>query len=101
MAAAGDHRPITTAEIAHATPFYYAEDEHQQYCTKIHTIYCGIGGIGVACRLTRDDDAGVGELVGVENEPSGDFTVAYAILALNLSAHCCRPVFWVNVTTDL
>ncbi len=29
-AAAGDHRPITT-EIAHATPVYYAEDEHQQY----------------------------------------------------------------------
>ncbi|KNB34767.1 methionine sulfoxide reductase A, partial [Salmonella enterica subsp. enterica serovar Infantis] len=46
MAAAGDHRPITT-EIAHATPFYYAEDEHQQYLHKNPYGYCGIGGIGV------------------------------------------------------
>lgn len=58
MAAAGDHRPITT-EIAHATPFYYAEDEHQQYLHKIHTVTAGLAGSAFACRLTRDD-AGVG-----------------------------------------
>lgn len=43
---AGDHREITT-EIASATPFYYAEDEHQQYLHKNPYGYCGIGGIGV------------------------------------------------------
>lgn len=35
------------------------------------------------------------------NEPSGDFTVAYAILALNLSAHCYEPVFIKRYHTDL
>ncbi|MEH5096706.1 peptide-methionine (S)-S-oxide reductase MsrA [Atlantibacter hermannii] len=42
----GDHRTITT-EIASAKPFYYAEDEHQQYLHKNPYGYCGIGGIGV------------------------------------------------------
>lgn len=46
MEAAGDHRHITT-EIANATPFYYAEDDHQQYLHKNPYGYCGIGGIGV------------------------------------------------------
>lgn len=46
MTAAGDERPITT-EIANAKPFYYAEDEHQQYLHKNPYGYCGIGGIGV------------------------------------------------------
>ncbi|EPS2709676.1 peptide-methionine (S)-S-oxide reductase MsrA [Cronobacter turicensis] len=46
MEAAGDYRHITT-EIAPATPFYYAEDEHQQYLHKNPYGYCGIGGIGV------------------------------------------------------
>lgn len=46
MEAAGDARHITT-EIADATPFYYAEDEHQQYLHKNPYGYCGIGGIGV------------------------------------------------------
>ena len=40
--------PITT-EIAPATPFYYAEDYHQQYLGKNPNGYCGIGGTGVAC----------------------------------------------------
>ncbi len=69
-------------------------------CTKIHMVTAGLAGSAFACRLTRDD-AGVGELVGVENEPSGDFTVAYAILALNLSAHCYEPVFIKRYHTDL
>ena len=46
MTAAGDDRPITT-EIKTATPFYYAEDDHQQYLHKNPYGYCGIGGIGV------------------------------------------------------
>ncbi|MGP3061680.1 peptide-methionine (S)-S-oxide reductase MsrA [Serratia ureilytica] len=46
MAAAGDKRVITT-EIAPALPFYYAEDDHQQYLFKNPEGYCGLGGIGV------------------------------------------------------
>ncbi|VFS70303.1 Peptide methionine sulfoxide reductase MsrA [Kluyvera cryocrescens] len=46
MRTAGDERTITT-EIAAAKPFYYAEDEHQQYLHKNPYGYCGIGGIGV------------------------------------------------------
>ncbi|MFK9882906.1 peptide-methionine (S)-S-oxide reductase, partial [Klebsiella pneumoniae] len=43
---AHDTRHITT-EIATAKPFYYAEDDHQQYLYKNPHGYCGIGGIGV------------------------------------------------------
>ncbi len=46
MHASGDDRPVTT-EIASALPFYYAEDDHQQYLHKNPYGYCGIGGIGV------------------------------------------------------
>lgn len=46
MAEKGDDRTITT-EITSAKPFYYAEDEHQQYLHKNPYGYCGIGGIGV------------------------------------------------------
>jgi len=46
MRSAGDARTVTT-EIKSATPFYYAEDEHQQYLYKNPHGYCGIGGIGV------------------------------------------------------
>jgi peptide-methionine (S)-S-oxide reductase len=46
MNAAGDKRTITT-EIAPASPFYYAEDDHQQYLHKNPAGYCGLGGIGV------------------------------------------------------
>jgi peptide-methionine (S)-S-oxide reductase len=46
MRSAGDARIVTT-EIKSATPFYYAEDEHQQYLYKNPQGYCGIGGIGV------------------------------------------------------
>lgn len=44
--------PITT-EIRAAAPFYYAEDYHQQYLAKNPEGYCGIGGCGVALRVTR------------------------------------------------
>jgi peptide-methionine (S)-S-oxide reductase len=40
--------PITT-EILPATPFYYAEEYHQQYLAKNPNGYCGLGGTGVAC----------------------------------------------------
>nr|WP_202428426.1 peptide-methionine (S)-S-oxide reductase MsrA [Dickeya dianthicola] len=46
MRDAGDNRDITT-EIQPAGPFYYAEDEHQQYLHKNPNGYCGLGGIGV------------------------------------------------------
>lgn len=40
--------PLTT-EILTATPFYYAEDYHQQYLAKNPGGYCGAGGTGVIC----------------------------------------------------
>lgn len=46
MQQAGDARPIST-EIRVAGPFYYAEEEHQQYLHKHPQGYCGLGGIGV------------------------------------------------------
>ncbi|EKS7792655.1 peptide-methionine (S)-S-oxide reductase MsrA [Edwardsiella piscicida] len=46
MRQAGDLRPIST-EICAAGPFYYAEEEHQQYLHKHPHGYCGLGGIGV------------------------------------------------------
>jgi peptide-methionine (S)-S-oxide reductase len=42
--------PITT-EILPAGPFYYAEDEHQQYLAKNPDGYCGLGGTGVSCPI--------------------------------------------------
>ncbi len=47
LAAAG-HGTITT-EILDAPPFFYAEDEHQQYLAKNPDGYCGLGGTGVSC----------------------------------------------------
>jgi peptide-methionine (S)-S-oxide reductase len=44
------HGEITT-EIAHAGPFYYAEDYHQQYLAKNPGGYCGLGGTGVSCPI--------------------------------------------------
>ncbi|WP_409308241.1 peptide-methionine (S)-S-oxide reductase MsrA [Pectobacterium sp. B1J-3] len=46
METSGDNRAIST-EIVSAGPFYYAEDEHQQYLYKNPEGYCGLGGIGV------------------------------------------------------
>ncbi|MGE4371401.1 MAG: peptide-methionine (S)-S-oxide reductase MsrA [Xanthobacter sp.] len=40
--------PVTT-EIAEASPFYFAEDYHQQYLAKNPAGYCGLGGTGVSC----------------------------------------------------
>ncbi len=43
--------PPVTTEIRLAPPFYYAEDEHQQYLSKNPRGYCGLGGTGVTCAL--------------------------------------------------
>jgi peptide-methionine (S)-S-oxide reductase len=43
------HRGDITTEIAPAGPFYYAEDYHQQYLSKVPNGYCGLGGTGVSC----------------------------------------------------
>ncbi|WP_101925203.1 MULTISPECIES: peptide-methionine (S)-S-oxide reductase MsrA [Luteimonas] len=40
---------ITTELREDAPPFYYAEDEHQQYLHKHPGGYCGLGGTGVSC----------------------------------------------------
>lgn len=40
-----------TTEIAMAGPFYFAEDEHQQYLSKNPDGYCGLGGTGVVCPI--------------------------------------------------
>ena len=45
---AAGYEAITT-EILDAPPFYYAEDDHQQYLHKVPDGYCGLGGTGVAC----------------------------------------------------
>jgi len=42
------HGEITT-EIVVRTPFYFAEDYHQQYLAKNPRGYCGLGGTGVSC----------------------------------------------------
>ena len=40
-----------TSEIAQASPFYFAEDYHQQYLAKNPNGYCGVGGTGVSCPI--------------------------------------------------
>ena len=42
---------ITTEVRVPAPPFYYAEDEHQQYLSKNPAGYCGLGGTGVSCAV--------------------------------------------------
>ncbi|XP_073529980.1 mitochondrial peptide methionine sulfoxide reductase isoform X1 [Phyllobates terribilis] len=40
-----------TTEIREETKFYYAEDYHQQYLSKVPNGYCGLGGTGVSCPI--------------------------------------------------
>ncbi|HEX4464653.1 MAG TPA: peptide-methionine (S)-S-oxide reductase MsrA [Solirubrobacterales bacterium] len=48
---AAGHDPITT-EVDPATPFYYAEDDDQQYLHKFpKAIHCALVGTGVPCRI--------------------------------------------------
>ncbi|MFM2421829.1 MAG: methionine sulfoxide reductase [Pseudomonadota bacterium] len=46
--AANGYGPITT-EILEAPEFYFAEDYHQQYLSKVPNGYCGLGGTGHSC----------------------------------------------------
>ncbi len=43
-----------TTEVLDASPFYYAEDYHQQYLHKNPGGYCGLGGTGVSCPVGTD-----------------------------------------------
>ena len=47
-----------TTEIAPAGPFYYAEDEHQQYLHKYPWVHCRVGGTGVSCPVGLTAPAG-------------------------------------------
>ncbi|OLP59029.1 peptide-methionine (S)-S-oxide reductase [Xaviernesmea oryzae] len=47
---AGRPARITT-EIAMAGPFFFAEEEHQQYLAKNPGGYCGLRGTGVSCAV--------------------------------------------------
>ena len=40
-----------TTEILPAPAFYFAEDYHQQYLSKVPHGYCGLGGTGVSCPM--------------------------------------------------
>ncbi|NUS38129.1 MAG: peptide-methionine (S)-S-oxide reductase MsrA [Lysobacter sp.] len=48
------HGAITTEIRYPAPPFYYAEEEHQQYLSKNPMGYCGLGGTGVSCPIGLD-----------------------------------------------
>jgi len=41
------NRGDITTEIVLSVPFYYAEEDHQQYLAKNPSGYCGIGGVGI------------------------------------------------------
>ena len=43
-----------TTEIQAASPYYYAEEYHQQYLAKNPNGYCGLGGTGVTCSFGLD-----------------------------------------------
>ncbi|PKM06293.1 MAG: peptide-methionine (S)-S-oxide reductase [Gammaproteobacteria bacterium HGW-Gammaproteobacteria-4] len=40
---------ISTELLLPMPPFYFAEDEHQQYLSKHPQGYCGLGGTGIGC----------------------------------------------------
>jgi peptide-methionine (S)-S-oxide reductase len=40
-----------------AGPFYYAEDQHQQYLHKVPYGYCGLQGTGVSCSIPEASSA--------------------------------------------
>ncbi len=43
--------PAITTEIHAAAEFYFAEDYHQQYLSKVPQGYCGLGGTGLSCPI--------------------------------------------------
>ena len=42
---------MITTEISNDNNFYYAEEYHQQYLAKNPNGYCGIGGLGISCKI--------------------------------------------------
>ena len=42
---------MITTEIRNENNFYYAEEYHQQYLAKNPNGYCGIGGLGISCKI--------------------------------------------------
>ena len=51
LRAAGYGEITTEIRPVEDTPFFYAEDYHQQYLSKVPNGYCGIGGTGVSCPI--------------------------------------------------
>ncbi len=49
LTAAGYGDITTEIRPVEDAPFFYAEDYHQQYLSKVPNGYCGIGGTGVSC----------------------------------------------------
>lgn len=43
-----------TTEIKELDEFYYAEQYHQQYLAKNPNGYCGLGGTGIECSLSKE-----------------------------------------------
>ena len=60
--------PAITTEIAPAGPFYYAEEEHQQYLHKVPNGYCGLAGTGVSCAIPTPSEPEDGLLPLAEND---------------------------------
>jgi peptide-methionine (S)-S-oxide reductase len=52
LTAAG--RGKVTTEIAPASEFYFAEEDHQQYLAKNPYGYCSLRGTGVSCAMPQD-----------------------------------------------
>lgn len=50
---------ITTEIRYPEPPFYYAEDDHQQYLAKNPGGYCGLRGTGVSCPIGIQDSQGL------------------------------------------
>jgi peptide-methionine (S)-S-oxide reductase len=50
-------RGALTTEIMPAPPFYFAEEDHQQYLAKNPWGYCGLAGTGVTCPLPAEKAA--------------------------------------------
>ena len=51
LTAAGYGDITTEIRPVEDTPFFYAEDSHHQYLSKVPNGYCGIGGTGVSCPI--------------------------------------------------
>jgi len=48
---ANGHGKITTEITPMKSPFYYAEEYHQQYLSKNPEGFCGVGGTGISCPI--------------------------------------------------